>query len=435
MTPRQRLLAARAAYVAVVLLATLTNLEFSPDLAAAAHRLARAVTPSLGWRDAIDGLRNVALFAGLGAVWVVTSLSGKVRTEIVRATLVSFALSVTIEGLQAFSPVRISSIVDVTPNTLGGVAGAALTGGLADLVRRARGARSYLGMPAFVAAVAYGGAVLCEALTPLFHSDPIGGIYGGPLTRLHLALQLAFPLSFGELPLLDVPLFFPAGFLVVMMLGERRRQSSRAWPWVAGVGALLVACAQLAHGILGLPIRWEVAATDALAVGLGAWAAHRWLAPLTQSLRGPGRARAALFAYAGLMMLWGWRPLVPVIDPRTLAEQLTSAHLVPLASLAERADVFSALHVAQQFLLYLPLGGLLAVWPLRLVGRLSHLVPALWLAVVIELGHLVIAERYFDVTNALLAWAGLAIGWIVLRRCGYAPYGASLSAKALGGIG
>src|SRR5439155_5102188 len=49
MTPRQRFIAARLAYVVIVLLATLTQLDFSPDLAAAGQRLARAFTPSLGW--------------------------------------------------------------------------------------------------------------------------------------------------------------------------------------------------------------------------------------------------------------------------------------------------------------------------------------------------------------------------------------------------
>src|SRR5213078_3374988 len=103
LTPRTRFIAARLAYVAVVLVATVTQLEFSADLAAAAHRLARAFTPSLG-------LRNAALFGGLGVVWVVTSPSGRVRAEIWRATLVAFGLSVTVEGLQVFSPVRTASI-------------------------------------------------------------------------------------------------------------------------------------------------------------------------------------------------------------------------------------------------------------------------------------------------------------------------------------
>src|SRR5256886_16599739 len=166
MTPEQRFRAARWGYVAVVLLATLTQLHFSSDLTAAAERLVRAFTPSLGWRDAIDGLRNPVLFAGLGAVWVVTSRSGNVRAEIRRATVVGLALSASVEGLQVFSPVRTASIVDVTTNTLGALAGAGAAALLISAVVAARGARSYLGVPPFLLAGAYRGPTLCPALTP-----------------------------------------------------------------------------------------------------------------------------------------------------------------------------------------------------------------------------------------------------------------------------
>src|SRR5881398_3181599 len=170
MTPGQRFRAARWGYVVVVLLATLTQLHFSPDLSAAAERLARAFTPSLGWRAAIDGLRNTVLFAGLGAVWVVTSRSGAVRAEIRRATLVGLALSATVEGLQVFSPIRTASIVDVTTNTLGAFAGALVVALFLAALHRARHSRSYLGVPTFLFTGAYTAAVLCEALTPLFRS-------------------------------------------------------------------------------------------------------------------------------------------------------------------------------------------------------------------------------------------------------------------------
>src|SRR5438132_10354621 len=170
MTPEQRFRAARWGYVAVVLLATLTQLHFSSDLTAAGHRLERAFTPSLGWRDAIDGLRNTVLFAGLGVTWVMSSVSGRVGAEIERATLVGFGLSVTVEGLQVFSPIRTASIVDVTTNTLGAFAGALVVALFLAALHRARGARSYFGVPTFVLTGAYTLAVLCEALTPLFRS-------------------------------------------------------------------------------------------------------------------------------------------------------------------------------------------------------------------------------------------------------------------------
>ena len=428
MSPRGRFLAARLAYVAIILLATLTQLHFSPDLAAAGQRLERAFTPSLGWRDAIDGLRNTVLFAGLGVAWVMTSLSGRVRAEIERATLVGFGLSVTVEGLQVFSPIRTASIVDVATNTLGAFAGALFVALFLVALHRARGARSYLGVPTLLLAGAYSSAVLCEALTPLFRSAPLPWLNGGPLARLRAALGLALPLRLAEVPWSDLLPFAPAGFLVVMLLAERGRSARQTWQTVAAAGAVCAFGAEAVHGTLGLSIRWEAAATHAVAVGAGAWWAMRRLAWLSQTLRGQTRALAAIAAYAVLLVLWGWRPFLPETEIGAIAQQLTADHLVPLESLVQRVDVFSALHVAQHFLLYLPLGCLLAVWPLRLGGgRWSHLWPGVWVAWGIEAGHVVIAGRYFDVTNGLIACAGLGIGWLAMRRSGFTPYGEALA--------
>jgi glycopeptide antibiotics resistance protein len=430
MTPRQKLLAGRLAYVAVVLLATLTHLDLSWDLGAAAHRLARAFEPTMGWRDAVDGLRNLALFAGLGAVWIVTSVAGTLSRETWRATAAGFALSATVEGLQLFSSTRIASVLDLSTNTVGTLVGALAVALVVSDVKRARDARSYLGVPVNLLAGCYVLAVACEALVPLFRSEPLAGVTGGPLSSLRLVLGAATPLSLTEVPLLDILLYVPAGFLVVMMLSERGQPAARTWLRVAIVGAIVAFAAELAHGVIRLSIRWEAAATHALALAFGAWAAQRWLSPLTRSLRGAARARTAIFAYMALLLLWGWRPFLPRTDVRALAAQLTLEHLEPLQGLAERVDVFSALHVAQQFLLYVPLGSLLAVWPLRLSGRWSHLRPALWLAAAVEAGHILIAGRDFDLTNALLACAGFGIGWVMVRRSGFRPYGAALAAPS-----
>jgi len=286
LTPRTRFVAARVAYVAVVLIATVTELHFSPDLAAALQRLARAFTPSLGWRDAIDGLRNAALFGGLGVVWVVTSPSGRVRAEIWRATLVALALSATVEGLQVFSPVRTASIVDVTTNTLGALGGAVSMAVLVTAVVRARDGHFLLGVPTFLLAGAYGLATLCEAVTPLFRSDRLPGVEGGPLTLLDTMLDRSVPLRLGEVPLFDVLLYAPAGFLVVAWLIERMGSARRVWPAVAGAGAGLAFAAELIHGTFGHSIRWEAAATHTLGVGAGAWAAQRWLPSLRHAPRG-----------------------------------------------------------------------------------------------------------------------------------------------------
>src|SRR5438067_9012550 len=309
MTPRGRFLAVRLAYVAIILLATMTQLHFSPDLTAAGARLARAFTPSLGWRDAIDGLRNTVLFAGLGAVWVVTSRSGAVRAEIRRATLVGLALSATVEGLQVFSPVRTASIVDVTTNTLGALVGAGAVALLIAAVVAAKGARSYLGVPSSLVAGAYGAAVLCEALTPLFGPGALPWTAGGPVGRLNAGLAAAGPISFDSLPLVDLLLFAPAGFLWIML--ERERGRDARWAGVAVAGTPVVLVAELGHGMLGYPIWWGAVLVRAAGGGLGAWGANRALPALTQLLRGAARARAVWFAYGALLVLWGWRLFMP----------------------------------------------------------------------------------------------------------------------------
>ena len=331
------------------------------------------------------------------------------------------------EGLQCFSPVRTASVVDLATNTVGALIGALSISLLTATVRRSRTAKSYIGIPTYLLAASYGAAALCEALTPLFASEPLRGLEGGPASRLRTLLRLAFPLTIREIPVTDIPLFAPAGFLAVLMLSERGHDSSRSWPIVALAGVTALTGANVMHGAAGIPVRWEGVATQVAAFGFGAWAAHRWRAPLTQALRGAERARALTLAYAALLVLWGWRPFYPETRLRAIAEQFTKVHFVPLEALSSRVDIFSAVHVAQQFLLYLPLGALLAVWPLRLTGRWSKLWPAIWLALGIEVGHVLIAERFFDVTNALIACAGLGIGWIIVRHAGFVPYGASQS--------
>lgn len=346
-----------------------------------------------------------------------------------RATLVGLGLSALVEGIQVLSPLRRASITDLATNAGGAFAGALGAAWLITATIRAKGARSYLGVPTFLLAGSYAIAIACEAITPLFRSAPSPDAHGGPLTRLGLMLAASFPVERWQVPWLDIPLYAPAGFLVVMLLAELGRDARRAWPGVAVVGAALAVLLEAAHGMLGVSIRWEAAATHALALAGGAWAARRWLPELTQRLRGPARARAALGAYAALLALWAWRPLVPRTSLADITAQLSPSQFIPLESVASRADAFSALHVLQQFFLYLPLGAVLAVWPLTLRGRWAHLRPGLLLAVVLEAGHLIIAERMFDLTNVLLTCAGLAVGWTIVRRSGFTPYGTALTSR------
>ena len=362
-------------------------------------------------------------------MWVTTATAPNLGSVVRRATLAGLALSAGVELLQVFSPVRRASILDLASNTAGAFAGAFGAALLIAATVRARGGRSYLGVPTFLGAGAYGIAIACEAATPLFRSEPDPGVTGGPLTRLRIMLALSTPVELWQIPWLDFPLYAVAGFLAVMVLAEVGFGAGRAWRAVTAAGVVAAAALEAGHGALGISVRWEAALTHAIALGAGAWAAQRWLPALTHALRGAARAREALTAYAVVLILWAWRPLLPRTDLSELGNQLALSQFIPLASVAIRGDVFSALHVVQQFFLYVPLGALLAVWPLRVTGRWAHLRPALLLALVLEAGHLVIAERLFDLTNVLLACAGILLGWTVVRRAGFTPYGEALTTR------
>ncbi len=420
MTQRHRLIAARLSYVAIILIAGFLDLNFSPNLQAVAEHLRRALFRTLTWHDAIDGLRNMALFGGFGGLWIATSNPGT-RNELRTVTWVGFALSLLIEVVQLFSPTRWSSITDVISNTLGTIVGALLMALVIRRIRDADRSRLNFGAPAFVLGGPYIIAVLCEAITPLFRSDPLRGADGGPLSRLRTALAFAHPLSIRHVSAIDFVLFAPAGFIAVAMLVEHGWSVRRAWPLVGGLGAAIAFGAEMGHGILGSSVRWEAATVTALSVLVGAWIAGKQLRRVAQLMATREGAHRVIAGYAALLVVWTWRPFIPALHRVGIMGQLTLQRFIPLASLSEREDVFSALHVAQVFFLYVPLGALLAIWPPRSKGWLADLWPAIWLAVVLELGHVLLAGRFFDVTNAVLAFAGAALAWLVVRQCGYGP--------------
>jgi VanZ family protein len=82
-----------------------------------------------GWDYWADVLRNILGFIPFG-YFVCAYLRFKVslRRAILIATVVSFTLSLGVEMAQSFLPQRVSSLTDVTTNTLGGMLGAVLAG-------------------------------------------------------------------------------------------------------------------------------------------------------------------------------------------------------------------------------------------------------------------------------------------------------------------
>ena len=417
---------ARVLYAGVLLIATLWPFTFDPAPSEVAARLARALSPTIGGRDAIDGARNLVLFGGWGLVWAVTG-RGNLRRVLRNATFTGFCVSVAVETAQLFSANRNASVLDVVSNTAGAFGGALALVLLALVVRTRRDEKSYLGLPALTFAGGYATACALEAFIPLFRQETVLGAVGSPFNRFAVAVRAIEPASLLDPAMIDALLFAPAGFLAVAALfelGVGYRDGARR---TAVAGAVLAIIIEFAHGGLGLPILLGSMVTHALAVGAGALAGRRLLPAFARQVTGSRRVRTFLVCYAALLALWALRPFVPEFDTDMLARKLANRWWMPLASLGMRMDFFSVVDVLAPFFLYLPLGALLAVWPLRTRGPLRGPLPALFLALLLEACQFLVVGRLPDVTDPLVQGSAALVGWAIMRRTGYPQRGALLA--------
>ncbi len=413
----------RLAYVGLLLLATLVPFGLDPDLGRAFERLARAWSPTLTARDWIDAARNVALFAGWGVVWMITAPVERAWLSLREAVLTGAALSLGVELAQSLSSLRNPNAVDLLTNTGGALLGALGLVALVMVAGAGRGAKSFVGIPALAFAGPYAIAAFLEALIPLFRQNAFPNVYGGPLGRFRVVWQMFEVRSLFDLPFEDFLLFLPAGALAVAAAVERGWGYGPAARRVSLVGLLLAALAEVAHGLVGQPIILGAIVLHALAIAAGAFAAVQLLPQLTQRYRGRQRPFGVLVAYAIVLALWGLRPYTIEWSGAAIAQKLSMDWWIPLAALSVQMDFFSVVDVCGPFFLYLPLGALLAVWPLRFTGRWSHAWPGLYLAAATEVGQLVLVGRMLDVTDLLIQASGVLIGWAVVRRGGFLPYG------------
>lgn len=445
--------ALRAGAVVVVAIATLAGLNPSPDRDLAAARLYRALHPSLHAMDVLDGARNLALLAGVGVVWLATARAtlagGRLRRAVTAAGAVGLLLGLGAETAQLFSPVRTASILDVITNGLGAFLGAA---GLANVIaygarevrrlgaRRARGGaagqplasqpsawqpsawQAWLGAPPlFFVAAPYAAAAWLEAFSPLGRPDRVPGAWGGPARRWAAALEYAGAHANTWPAWSDALLFAPAGALLTLWAMERGvRRAEAALLVAAGLAASWALAEVLRGGSGGDMLGWAVvvhAAASAAGAGAAAWWAGR-------AARGPRAvparaANAALAAYAALLVVWSWRPFIPVGSWREAAAKLTPAAFTPMAQLAADMAPHSVADVGVGALLYAPLGAWLAYRAADRggagAGGLRALWPGLAVGLLAEGGQIVLAGRSFDVTDVLVQWAGLLVGATVWR--------------------
>jgi glycopeptide antibiotics resistance protein len=416
----------RAAYVAVVVLATVTQIRLPVVGSEVAWRLGRAFNPEVAGRDVIDAARNLVLFAGWGVVWVMTATRGRRRALVVQATLTGLALSALVETAQLFSPIRNSSILDLASNAGGAFAGALGTAALWRGLAARRGTRSYVGIPAFIFAACYGTAVMLEAASPLLRQERYGDAWGSPWRRLGIALDRLDISTLRELPLFDVLLFAPAAFLAVAALAELGWPYRRAAGVVTVVGAAAVAVAELARGLIGFILAYGPIVVHVIALALGATAAAALMPRFTRAARGAERPLALFTLLATLVILWNGRPFSFEPSLEAIARKVTVERFIPIQAYRERFDLHTAADAVIPALLFLPIGALLAAWPLRRRGPWHGIIPGIVLACIAEGLQVIIAGRTFDVTDILIMCGALGIGFLLARRAGFRPYGDAL---------
>ena len=408
----------RIAYLLILLLATLTNLDPVLDAGAAAARAGDALDLSLTPKDALDAVRNVVLFAGWGLVWMATAPAGATLRSMTLAVSTGIAVSLGVEAAQLLSDVRRASPLDVLYNGGGAAVGAIVVVVAVRRLARHRTERSFVGMPAALFAVGYGIAVLGEALIPLFRQER-HSVWGNPVSRLVYSIRAIEPASFGVLPLSEIVLFLPAGFFLAAAISEAGNGYRRSAWMAAVVGSALIVVTELVRGAASVTIPAGPIVVHVTAVVAGAAAAAFLLPRITRTFRGAERPQLLFAVYAGIVALWSLRPYIPETNPSAWLAQLTGHWWMPMAFATARMDLFSVIDVTNGFFLFLPVGGLLAVWPFHRTGRWRGILPGVALAVLVEASQLFVAGRTLALADMLIGAGGVWTGWVIVRRAGY----------------
>jgi glycopeptide antibiotics resistance protein len=419
---------ALAAYLVVIILATLTPFAADFNRYDIYWRLMRAAVPRFNRGDIVDAARNVILFGGLGLVWMATAPRGGAWREVRKATLCGFVISASVEFLQLFAWNRFSSINDIITNTAGALLGAVSFAIVVSTLLRHRERKSYFGLPAMLLAISYGIGAGLEALIPLFR-DSLGRLSGGPVSRALLVLDTFNWNSVLDFAWADIPLYAAAGLLAAVALVESGLSHPDAARRTIVVGVLLSILIELLHAPLGIPIILGSLLARIIGLTVGAWGTGHWLSWFSNNVRGVDRPRILLAGYALVLVLWAWRPYVPEFNHMEYVRKLHDPWWIPLAMTGRWNNFYAIFDIAVPFFLGVPIGALLAVWPLRRHGPLRTALPGIYLVFVLEAGQLFVVGRSPDITDFLVAAAGVAMGWLCLRRAGFQPYGEVLRTR------
>lgn len=406
----------RIAYLLCIALATLLRLGADPSLAHAFERLQRAIAPVLHFKDVVDGVRNIALFFGWGAIYALTSPQPTTRRDVLRATLVGFFASLTVESAQLFAEFRQASVVDVVTNTLGSLLGAL---SLAAVEHRAIGDMrrgTMIGVPGWLPAGSLLLAAAGISFAPTSRPAMVIGWVASPLGRLQMVNAAAAAEVHWTALLVDLLAWLTVGLAVGIAITDRsgriRRRQLLAWLVLAPACLVLV---HLGRGMVGLQRDQRALAVQATAL-IGGLTAALLLVPCWRARVTARSTRAAqlgmLAAVLGAAMAWS--PAVWVT--RTVGQPtLRWQQLVPMLSLFDRQDMSSVFLVLQRAGLGAAVGACLAARK-RIGAPSPGIMSAVGYAAVLEVGQLVVPGRYPDMTDILITGAAACLVLTLVER-------------------
>ena len=406
----------RCAYLICIGIATLLKLGFDPAPSHALDRLQRAFVPTLSFKDLVDAARNIALFVGWGATWVLTSPAPTTRRDVVIATIGGMLASATVESAQLFSLHRMASVVDVATNTLGSLLGAMTLWLIEQRATQDMRRGTLIGIPAWIP----GGALLMTAL----------GLAFAPSSRPTMAIAwAASPIERARFvdasPARDVPwtalisdtaIWLAVGLLLAIAISDRTGRVRRIQlvAWSAIVPALL-GMMHLGRAFAGLQREASTWQLQAIAVGIGG------LAGLiaVPGWRATVRARSTRALQLGVLVavlgaIIAWSPASWSV-PKPGTPLFSWRQLVPMMSLFQRQDLASVFLVLQKAGLGAAVGACLAART-RMGQPWPGVRTAVAYAAVLEFGQFVIPGRYPDVTDILITSAAAALVAVLVER-------------------
>ncbi|MCC7055233.1 MAG: VanZ family protein [Gemmatimonadaceae bacterium] len=410
----------RLAYFAIICTATLMRLGFDPDPERVLARLRRALDPQMNFKNVVDAVRNVALFAGWGVTWVLTARAPATRRDLAMATFLGMLASLTVESMQLFSASRETSVLDVLTNTLGSVVGAA---GVWLIERRATTdmrSGTTLGVPGWMPASALLATAAGLAFAPSSRPSQVLGWAATPMLRMEAVAQQS-PLVVPWLALLtDLGAWGLAGIAVAVSISDRTGRVRRAQlaVWLLIV-PLLLAGAYYGRAMAGLQRESRSLPVQAVAVSLGLLLGlalvGRW------RRRFPARSDRGLqlaVACAVVGALMSWVPAAWAVHPDG-GPGFTWRQLVPLMSQFSRQDMSSVFLVLQKAGIGAALGACLAARK-RAGAPQPGVRAAVLVAIVYEAGQLVVPGRFPDVTDIMITSAAAALAAVRVARASQA---------------